>query len=491
MAVDERRASELRNHADLIWSIADSLRGPYKRSEYGHVILPLTLMRRLDQAMEDTKDAVVAEAEQRRKQGIENLELLLRQVAGRQFFNSSPLRFSQLSNDPRHIATNLSTYIRGYSQHAKAVFENFDFEKQIEKLECHGLLHLVVSRMCEVDLHPDQVSNLEMGYMFEELIRRFAESSNDEAGEHFTPREVVRLMVNLLLASDEQALAGQAPILTVYDCACGTGGMLSEAEAHIKALNPNAVVHLFGQEINEQTYAICLADMLIRGQNPSRIIRGMGERLHSLLRSRAFRSYPVRVRLSKPRRCGRVMQFRRLAVVYPGPRPRGLGRGFRVPMICRAGDSAPAGAPGSLATGSPATGDAGEGDPRSKQPHPTGRGAHPAVGLTHAGAGQGVERAVAPELCPRGWSKGEMDGPSLAATDRKPRSGDHRGPCVPAPRAGDLHGQTGRERERATAARDPAGAAADGDQRRPSPGHAHQPRARRRDRQSHNRPQRR
>jgi type I restriction enzyme M protein len=266
--------TELRNNAAVIWSIADTLRGPYKRSEYGQVILPLTLMRRLDQAMDDTKDAVVAEAKLRRAQGIENAEPLLRRAAGRSFFNQSPLRFHQLPGDPRHIATNLRAYIEGYSQYAEAVFVNFDFEKQIQKLETHDLLHSVVSAMCEVDLHPDRVSNLEMGYTFEELIRKFAESSNDEAGAHFTPREVVRLMVNLLIGADEEALSGRAPIRTVYDCACGTGGMLSEAELHIKALNENAVVHLFGQEINEQSYAICLADMLIRGQDPSRVIRG-------------------------------------------------------------------------------------------------------------------------------------------------------------------------------------------------------------------------
>lgn len=266
--------SGLRNNAAAIWAIADTLRGPYKRSEYGHVILPLTLMRRLDQAMEDTKDAVAAEAKSRREQGYENVEPILRRVAGRRFFNESPLRFSQLPNDPRHISTNLRAYIEGYSKHAKAVFSNFEFERQIQKLEEHDKLHDVVSQMCEVDLHPNRVSNLEMGYAFEELIRKFAESSNDEAGEHFTPREVVRLMVNLLLSGDEEALSGQAPIRTVYDCACGTGGMLSEAEAHIQALNENATVHLFGQEINEQSYAICLADMLIRGQDPSHIVRG-------------------------------------------------------------------------------------------------------------------------------------------------------------------------------------------------------------------------
>ncbi len=273
-AASAPRRAELRNHAAFIWSVADSLRGPYKRSEYGHVILPFTLMRRLDQAMEDTRDAVVAEAAKRRAAGYENPELLLRNVAKRTFFNESPLRFHQLPDDPRHIATNLRAYIDGYSKHAAEVFANFDFERQIQRLEAHDLLHLVVSRMCEIDLHPERVSNLEMGYTFEELIRKFAESSNDEAGAHFTPREVVRLMVNLLIGADEEALSGAAPIRTVYDCACGTGGMLSEAEAHIKALNANAKVHLFGQEVNEQSYAICLADMLIRGQDPSQIVRG-------------------------------------------------------------------------------------------------------------------------------------------------------------------------------------------------------------------------
>jgi type I restriction enzyme M protein len=273
MTGPEQRMKELRNHATVIWQIADTLRGPYKRSEYGHVILPLTLMRRLDQAMEDTKDAVLAEAKLRRGQGIENVEPLLRKAAGRKFFNESPLRFAQLADDPRHLATNIRAYIEGYSQHAEAVFANFDFEKQIQKLEKHDKLHAVVAKMSEVDLHPARVSNLEMGYTFEELIRKFAESSNDEAGEHFTPREVVRLMVNLLIGADEEALSGAAPIRTVYDCACGTGGMLSEAEAHIKSLNENAVVHLFGQEVNEQSFAICLADLLLRGQDPSRVIR--------------------------------------------------------------------------------------------------------------------------------------------------------------------------------------------------------------------------
>lgn len=270
----EARMPELRSHARLIWSIADHLRGPYKRSEYGRVILPFALMRRLDQVMEDTKDEVVAEAERLRDLGTANLEDALQAVAGRQFFNLSPLRFSQLAGDHRHLRTHVLAYVDGFSELARKVFSNFDLEKEIDKLDRHGLLHLVIGRMSEVDLHPKSFQNLEMGYIFEELIRRFAEQSNDEAGEHFTPREVVQLMVNLLLAGDEEVLAGRGVIRTVLDCACGTGGMLSETEAHIKGYNPKATVQLFGQELNEQSYAICLADMLVRDQDASHIVLG-------------------------------------------------------------------------------------------------------------------------------------------------------------------------------------------------------------------------
>lgn len=270
----EARTAQLRTHARLIWSLADHLRGPYKRSEYGRVILPLVLMRRLDLAMEDTKDAVVAEVVRLRQRKVTNTERPLQHVAGRQFFNASPLRFSQLAGDHRHIATNLRAYINGYSELARAVFDKFEFEKDIDKLDRNDRLHVLISRMSDVDLHPRSFTNLEMGYIFEQLIRRFAEQSNDEAGEHFTPREVVQLMVNLLVAGDQEALAGKGVIRTVLDCSCGTGGMLSEAELHIKALNPNATVHLFGQELNEQSYGICLADMLLRDQNASHIVLG-------------------------------------------------------------------------------------------------------------------------------------------------------------------------------------------------------------------------
>jgi type I restriction enzyme M protein len=280
--------TDVRNHANLVWSIAELLRGDYKQADYGKVILPLVVIRRLDQTLEGTKEKVVARAEKLRADGIENIEPALVRVSGQQFYNASPLTLTQLLGDAPKLALNLRIYLDGFSSLAREVVEKFDFDRQIDKLERGGLLYQVVARICDVDLHPDRVSNLEMGYIFEELIRKFAEASNETAGEHFTPREVVRLMVNLLVDGDEEALADPGVIRTVFDCACGTGGMLSEAEAHIKALNPTAQVDLFGQELNEESYAICLADMLVKGQDASHIKFGnslsedghAGERFH-------------------------------------------------------------------------------------------------------------------------------------------------------------------------------------------------------------------
>jgi type I restriction enzyme M protein len=281
-------APELRNHANLIWGIAELLRGDYKQADYGKVILPLVVIRRLDQALEETKAAVVEQHERLRGQGITNVEPVLVQVAGQQFYNASPLRFPQVLDDPGKLSINLRAYLNGFSSLAREVVEKFDFDRQIDKLERSNLVYQVIARICEVDLHPARVSNIEMGYLFEELIRKFAETSNETAGEHFTPREVVRLMVNLLLSGDEEALADRGVIRTVFDCACGTGGMLSEAEGHILATNPGATVHLYGQELNEESYAICLADMLVKGQDASHIVFGNslsqdgheGERFH-------------------------------------------------------------------------------------------------------------------------------------------------------------------------------------------------------------------
>ncbi len=268
--------TDVRNHANLIWGIAELLRGDYKRADYGKVVLPLVVMRRLDQVLEPTRDHVIAQAAKLEAQGVENLELVLRQVAGpgMQFFNRHKLRFHQLLDDPGNIADYLHSYIGGYSILAREVVDKFEFEAHIDRLDRANLLYRVIARVCEVDLHPHRVSNHDMGAIFEELIRKFAEQSNETAGEHFTPREVVRLMVNLLLSGDADALRTPGTIRHVFDCACGTGGMLSEAEDQIHRFNSGAVVRLFGQELNPESYAICLADMLVKGQDASHIVFG-------------------------------------------------------------------------------------------------------------------------------------------------------------------------------------------------------------------------
>jgi type I restriction enzyme M protein len=288
--------TDLRNHANLIWGIAELLRGDYKQSQYGDVILPLVVMRRLDQVLEPTRDTAIAKAAELKAAGVENPDRALRLTAGQQFFNRHPLRFHQLLNDPGNLADHLRAYIDGYSVLAHQVVEKFEFDKQIDRLKDANLLYKVIGRVCEVDLHPDRVSNPEMGAIFEELIRRFAEASNETAGEHFTPREVVRLMVNLLLDGDEEALSGAGARRTVFDCACGTGGMLSEAEAQIHRYNSSTEVRLYGQELNPQSYAICLADMLVKGQDASHIVYGnslsedghKGERFHYCIANPPF-----------------------------------------------------------------------------------------------------------------------------------------------------------------------------------------------------------
>jgi len=264
----------VRNHANLIWGVAELLRGDYKQADYGKVILPLVVMRRLDQVLEPTRDAVRERALKLEEQGIENPERALRKVAGRQFFNTHRLRFHQLLDDPGNIAQLLHRYIDGYSQLAREAIDKFDFERHIDRLDRSNLLFQAIGRICQADLHPDKVSNHEMGAIFEELIRRFSEQSNETAGEHFTPREVVRLMVNLLLSGDEDVLREPGIIREVFDCACGTGGMLSEAEEQIRLANGKATIRLFGQELNPESYAICLADMLLKEEDASKIVFG-------------------------------------------------------------------------------------------------------------------------------------------------------------------------------------------------------------------------
>ena len=271
-SVPSPRREAIRNHAAFIWSVADLLRGDYKQSEYGKVILPLTVIRRLDCVLEPTKQAVLDR--QRLLEGrIENMEPVLQSVAGQQFYNTSPLTFTKLLDDPDTIADSLQLYIGGFSETAQDVIDKFDFGIQIDRLRRANLLYKVIGKFADIDLHPEAVSNIEMGYLYEELIRKFSELSNETAGEHFTPREVIRLMVNLIFIDDADVYK-PGVVKTLCDPACGTGGMLSVAEDHLRSLNPQARLEVFGQELNAETYAICRSDMMLKGQDASHITYG-------------------------------------------------------------------------------------------------------------------------------------------------------------------------------------------------------------------------
>jgi type I restriction enzyme M protein len=263
----------IKNHAAFIWSVADLLRGDYKQSEYGKVVLPLTVLRRLDCVLEPTKEKVLEKAKSL-KGKIENQEPVLCAVAKEQFFNTSKLDMKKLLDDPTNLAANLRSYISAFSSGARDVLEKFDFDTQIARMDKANILYMVISKFAEIDLHPTVVSNLEMGYLYEELIRKFSELSNETAGEHFTPREVIRLMVNLLFIEDGQVLAKEGTVRTLFDPACGTGGMLSVGEDHLRMLNPKARLEVFGQELNPETYAICRSDMMLKGQDASHITNG-------------------------------------------------------------------------------------------------------------------------------------------------------------------------------------------------------------------------
>ena len=261
------------NLSSFIWSVADLLRGDYKQSEYGKVILPFTVLRRLDCVLESTKEAVLAEKAKREKAGL-NPDTFLLGVTKKFFYNTSPLDLKKLMGDQDHIGENLRAYLQGFSPAVRDIFESFEFHTQIDKLAKSGLLYMVTEKFCTIDLHPDVVSNAEMGAVFEELIRKFAELSNETAGEHFNPREVIRLMVNLLFIEDDQALTKPGVVRSLYDPTAGTGGMLSVAEEHLNSLNPKARLVMYGQELNPESYAICKADMLIKGQDIANIIFG-------------------------------------------------------------------------------------------------------------------------------------------------------------------------------------------------------------------------
>ena len=259
---------------DFIWSVADLLRGDYKQSEYQKVILPLTVLRRLDSVTEPTKDAVIAKHTELQDRGVENVDRILQNTSDAPVYNLSEYTFETLTNDPEHLSENLQHYIHQFDPDTREIVEKFEFGHQIERLDEAGLLYKVVTSFTEINLHPNTVSNEEMGYIYEELIRKFSELSNETAGEHFTPREVIELMVNLLFTEEDDMLTQPGIIRTLYDPACGTGGMLSVAEEHLNALNDESDLKLFGQELNPESYAVCNSDMLLRGHDPDNIVHG-------------------------------------------------------------------------------------------------------------------------------------------------------------------------------------------------------------------------
>jgi len=255
---------------DFIWAVADLLRGDYKPHDYGQVILPLTVLRRMDCVLASTK-AVVLEA----AKGLapEAAEVVLPRLTGVPFYNTSALDFQKLLGDPNHIAAAVRSYIAGFSIDARQTFEAFKFDDHVDYLDKQGLLYLLIQKFATIDLHPDAVSNTDMGTVFEELIRKFSEQSNETAGEHFTPRDVVQLMVDLLVTDDTDTLTTGSIVKTILDPACGTGGMLSVASERLRQLNPDATLVPFGEELQPETWAICQSDMMMKGSQ-GRIVRG-------------------------------------------------------------------------------------------------------------------------------------------------------------------------------------------------------------------------
>lgn len=274
-APEPRRFVHFSEIAGFIWQVADLLRGDYKQADYGKVILPFTVLRRLDCVLEPTKAQVLARRERLKGSDLKSQDVVLNKVAGVPFHNVSPLDFGRLLADPNNITHNLTAYVKGFSEDVREIFlQRFKLPEQIAKLDESNLLFQVVQKFAAVDLHPEVVPNHQMGLAFEELIRRFSEQSNETAGEHFTPREVIRLMVNLLFIEDADVLTRPGIVKTLYDPACGTGGMLSVAEEYLRELNPDAHLEVFGQELNDESFAICKSDMMVKGQNPANIVRG-------------------------------------------------------------------------------------------------------------------------------------------------------------------------------------------------------------------------
>src|SRR5688572_20767945 len=267
------------NHSEIVsflWGVADLIRDTFKRGKYQDVILPLTVLRRLDCVLADTKEKVLGKQAELRGRKLENLDPQLRKIAGFAFYNTSRYDFEKLLADAPHLAANLRNYIAGFSPNMREVLEKFDFDNTISKLDEAGLLFQVLERFKNVDLHPDTVDNPTMGMIFEELLRKFNEALNENPGEHFTPRDVVHLMVDLMLAGDESEIRARKAIRTVYDPCCGSGGMLIITKEHITAglrkngdlirpaINKEAEIHLFGQEVNPETWAVSKSDLFMK-----------------------------------------------------------------------------------------------------------------------------------------------------------------------------------------------------------------------------------
>jgi len=261
------------NYASFIWGVADKLRGTYRRADYGKVILPFSVLRRLDCVLESTKDAVLTAAKDTKGDGVAR-DYILQQASGYAFYNTSKFDMRTAMGDPVHLRQNLQAYVDAFSPNVRDVFEKYDFGTQLAKLDDADLLLLVTQDFLSVDLHPEAVDNTEMGSIFEELIGKAMEASNEEAGEYYTPRDVVRLIVALLLAPDNEILTQSGIVRSIYDPTSGTGGMLSVADNYVRSLNPKARLTLFGQELNAESYAISKTDLLIHGQQSENMVHG-------------------------------------------------------------------------------------------------------------------------------------------------------------------------------------------------------------------------
>jgi len=252
--------------SNFIWQIADLLRGPYRPPQYERVMLPLTVLRRFDCVLASTKPQVLAEYKRLEgKLAGNGLDARLNKIAGQRFHNHSELDFGRLKADPVDINEHLQSYIKDFSGNINQIFERFEFTTEIERMADANILYLVISKFSDVDLHPDRVDNIQMGLLFEDLIRRFNEAANETAGDHFTPREVIRLMVDVLFDPDDEVLTTAGKVFKLLDPTCGTGGMLSEAQNHLREMHQDNKLWVFGQDFNPRSYAIAASDLLMKG----------------------------------------------------------------------------------------------------------------------------------------------------------------------------------------------------------------------------------